>query len=146
MCRLRHSCQGCLNGMSLVSNCPLDREVYGLICRKFRCSPLSGCGNTITTAQIWPWAASHQSSDWPWLHNRSTSHFSAKRGDYLPAQLFGNLLKTRFHIFGPALNALFIKFHSQAQINTMSCVITPREIFVIEATKVIAKRCPNIFG
>lgn len=28
MCRLRHSCQGCLNGMSLVSNCPLDREVY----------------------------------------------------------------------------------------------------------------------
>jgi putative transposase len=50
--------------------------------QKFRCSLPSGCGNTITTARIWPWAASPPSSDWPWLHNPSTSRFSAKRGDY----------------------------------------------------------------
>ena len=66
-------------GLCAINRC---HSITGPICRKFRCSPLSGYGNTITTAQIWPWAASHQSSDWPRLHNRSTSHVSGKQVDY----------------------------------------------------------------
>ena len=31
---------------------------------------------------IWPWADSHQSSDWPWLHDVSTSGSLAKGEDY----------------------------------------------------------------
>jgi hypothetical protein len=58
------------------------RSNTGLIYRRFRCSQPSGCKNTITTAPIWPWAVSPQSSDWPWRHNRSTSHISGNRGDY----------------------------------------------------------------
>lgn len=57
-------------------------SITGRIWRRFRCTPPSGCGNTITTAQIWPWAALPRSSVWPWLHNCSTSRSSAKRGDY----------------------------------------------------------------
>jgi hypothetical protein len=34
------------------------------------------------TDPIWPWADSHQSSDWPWLHNVSTSQIPAKGEDY----------------------------------------------------------------
>ena len=34
------------------------------------------------TAQIWPWAGSHLSSDWPWLRNVSTSNSHAKGEDY----------------------------------------------------------------
>jgi hypothetical protein len=30
----------------------------------------------------WPWAGSHQSSDWPWLHNVSTFETPAKGDDY----------------------------------------------------------------
>jgi hypothetical protein len=26
----------------------------------------TGCGLTITNAQIWPWAVLHRSSGWPW--------------------------------------------------------------------------------
>ena len=50
-----------------------------------RCKTLqrSGCGLTTMTAQIWPWADSHLSSDWPWLHNVSTSATLSKREDYL---------------------------------------------------------------
>ena len=44
--------------------------------------PRSGCGLTTMTAQIWPWAGSHLSSDWPWLHNVSTSNSLAKGEDY----------------------------------------------------------------
>ncbi|RFO95646.1 two-component system response regulator [Rhodoferax lacus] len=50
--------------------------------KKFRTSPPNGCGPTITTAQIWPWAVSPQSSIWPWLHNCSTFRFSGNRWDY----------------------------------------------------------------
>jgi transposase InsO family protein len=42
----------------------------------------SGCGLTTTTAQIWPWADSPLSSDWPWLRNISTSVTLAKGEDY----------------------------------------------------------------
>lgn len=59
--------------------------ITGTISRKFRCSPLTGCGNTITTTQIWLWAVSPTSSDWSWPHNRPTSRFSTKRGNYRPA-------------------------------------------------------------
>jgi hypothetical protein len=34
------------------------------------------------TAQTWPWAGSHPSSGWPWLHNVSTSTTLAKGEDY----------------------------------------------------------------
>jgi hypothetical protein len=34
------------------------------------------------TDPTWPWAGSHQSSDWPWLHNVSTSETPAKGEDY----------------------------------------------------------------
>jgi len=34
------------------------------------------------TAPIWPWADSHLSSGWPWLHNVSTSATLAKGEDY----------------------------------------------------------------
>ena len=44
--------------------------------------PRSGCGLTTMTAQIWPWAGSHPSSGWPWLHNVSTSTTLAKGEDY----------------------------------------------------------------
>ena len=47
-----------------------------------RISPRSGCGPTITTARIWPWADSPQSSIWPWLHKLSTSAVSGNWGDY----------------------------------------------------------------
>jgi hypothetical protein len=49
-----------------------------------RCKTLqpSGCGLTTTTDPIWPWADLHPSSDWPWLHNVSTSLTLAKREDY----------------------------------------------------------------
>ncbi len=66
-----------LTGPFAMNCCP---STTGPICRRFRCSPPSGCGNTITTARIWPWAASPPSSDWPLLHNRSISRFSAKWG------------------------------------------------------------------
>jgi hypothetical protein len=35
------------------------------------------------TDPTWPWADSHQSSDWPWLRNVSTSQAPAK-GEYYP--------------------------------------------------------------
>ena len=49
-----------------------------------RCKTLqqSGCGLTTTTVQTWPWAGSHPSSGWPWLHNVSTSATLAKGEDY----------------------------------------------------------------
>ena len=54
----------------------------GQALKKFRTSPRNGCGPTITTARIWPWAVSPQSSVWPWLHNRSTFRSRGNRGDY----------------------------------------------------------------
>jgi hypothetical protein len=41
------------------------------------------------TVQIWPWADSHQSSGWPWLHNVSTSATLAKGDDYRGAVMGG---------------------------------------------------------
>jgi hypothetical protein len=40
------------------------------------------------TAPIWPWAGSHLSSDWPWLHNVSTSATFAKGEDYREGRHF----------------------------------------------------------
>ena len=55
----------------------------GPVLKKFRTSPRNGCGPTITTARIWPWAVSPQCSTWPRLHNRSTFRSGGNRGDYL---------------------------------------------------------------
>ena len=57
-------------------------SITGPALKRFRTSPRSGCGPTITTARTWPWAGSPQSSIWPWLHNRSTSANCENRGDY----------------------------------------------------------------
>lgn len=57
-------------------------SITGQALKKFRTSPRSGCGPTITTAPEWPWAVSPQSSTWPRLHNVSTSESSGNRGDY----------------------------------------------------------------
>ena len=57
-------------------------SITGPVLKKFRTSLRVGCGPTITTARIWPWAVSPQSGIWPWLHNRSTFRFSGNRGDY----------------------------------------------------------------
>jgi len=48
----------------------------------FKTSPPNGCGLTTMTDPTWPWADSHQSSDWPWLRNVSTSQTPAKGDDY----------------------------------------------------------------
>ena len=50
--------------------------------RRFKTSPLNGCGLTTMTDPTWPWADSHQSSDWPCLFNVSTSETPAKGEDY----------------------------------------------------------------
>src|SRR5690606_24454486 len=47
--------------------------------------PPSGCGNTITTAQTWHWAASPPNSGWPWPFDLSTSDSSANWGHYHPS-------------------------------------------------------------
>ncbi len=57
-------------------------SITGPALKRFRTSPRNGCGPTITTARIWPWAVSPQSSIWPWLHSRSTFRSSGNRGDY----------------------------------------------------------------
>ncbi len=49
---------------------------------RFKTLPPNGCGLTTMTDPTWPWADSHQSSDWPWLHNVSTSRTPVKGGDY----------------------------------------------------------------
>ncbi len=58
-------------------------SITGPALKRFRTSPLNGCGPTLTTARIWPSAASPQSSIWPRLHKRSTFRFSGNWGDYL---------------------------------------------------------------
>jgi hypothetical protein len=50
--------------------------------RRFKTLPLNGCGLTTMTDPTWPWAGSHQNSDWPWLHNVSTSQTPTKGEDY----------------------------------------------------------------
>lgn len=50
--------------------------------KKFRTLPRSGCGPTVTTARIWLWAVSSQSSIWPGLHNCSTFRFCGNWRDY----------------------------------------------------------------
>jgi hypothetical protein len=55
-------------------------SITGQVLKKFRTLPRVGCGPTITTARIWPWAVSPQSSILPWLHNRSTSQVSGNWG------------------------------------------------------------------
>ena len=54
----------------------------GMTWQRFKTLQQSGCGLTTMTDPIWPWADSHQSSDWPWLHNVSTSQTPAKGEDY----------------------------------------------------------------
>lgn len=80
--------QACRSKMPMwsasTSPCAMNgyRSTAGKICRRFSSTPLSGYGNTITNAQIWPWAASPLSSDWPWLHNPSIFRIDGKWGDY----------------------------------------------------------------
>ena len=57
-------------------------STIGLIWLRYKTLQRSECGLTTTTAQTWPWADSHLSSDWPWLHNVSTSNSLAKGEDY----------------------------------------------------------------
>ena len=57
-------------------------STIGLNWQRFKTLQRSGCGLTTMTAPIWPWADSHQSSDWPWLRNVSTSATLAKGEDY----------------------------------------------------------------
>ena len=63
-------------------------SIIGLTWQRCKTLQRSGCGLTTMTAQIWPWADSHLSSDWPWLGNVSTSATLAKRGDYHLANVF----------------------------------------------------------
>ena len=64
--------------------------------RRFKTLPLNGCGLTTMTDPTWPWAGSHQSSDWPWLHNVSTSQTPAKGDDYQRAKVRGSHKATNF--------------------------------------------------
>ena len=48
---------------------------------RFKTMLQDGSGTTITSAQTWPWAASHRNSGWPWPH-RSTCQTPGKWGDY----------------------------------------------------------------
>lgn len=57
-------------------------SITGPASKRYGTSPRNGCGPTITTARIWPWAVSPQSSIWPRLRNRSTFRSGGKRGDY----------------------------------------------------------------
>ena len=47
-----------------------------------------------TSAQTWPWAASHPNSGWPWPHS-STSKSPEKWGDYPTARLCAGRLLVR---------------------------------------------------
>ena len=57
-------------------------SMTGPALKRFWSSQHVGCGPTIMTARIWPWAASPQSSIWPELHNFSTSADCGNWGDY----------------------------------------------------------------
>jgi hypothetical protein len=57
-------------------------SIIGPALKRFRTSPLNGCGPKIMIALTWPWAVSPQSSIWPWLHNGSTSRSGGNWGDY----------------------------------------------------------------
>ena len=57
-------------------------STIGMTWQKSKTSPPNGCGLTTMTDPTWPWADSHQSSDWPWLRNVSTSETPAKGEDY----------------------------------------------------------------
>ena len=74
-----------LNGS--IGRCCINRchSTFGPTLQRCKTLQRSGCGLTTITAKTWPWAGSHQSSDWPWLHNVSTSATLAKRENYHPA-------------------------------------------------------------
>jgi hypothetical protein len=55
---------------------------------KFKTLPPNGCCLTAMTDPIWPWVDLHQSSDWPWLPDVSTSATPAKGGGCLEQALF----------------------------------------------------------
>ena len=54
----------------------------GMTWQKSRTLRRCGCGLTTMTDPIWPWADLHQSSDWVWQRNVSTSVTPAKGDDY----------------------------------------------------------------
>ncbi len=66
------------------------------------------------TDPTWPWADSHQSSDWPWLRNVSTSQTLAKGDDYQLSGRSGHVLSfeeclfaSKEHQFGLQLIVYF---------------------------------------
>jgi FkbM family methyltransferase len=48
------------------------------VCKRFKRLPPGGCGRITMTAPSWLWVGLHQSRNWPWLHNVSTSDSLAK--------------------------------------------------------------------
>jgi hypothetical protein len=57
-------------------------NITGQAWKKFKSLPLGGCGHITMTVRIWLWVDLHQSRNWPWLHNVSTSDSLAKGEDY----------------------------------------------------------------
>lgn len=78
-------------GLCAMSGC---LSITGPTWMKFSSTPPSGCGNTITTTQIWHWAASPQNSGWPWPLDLSTSDGSATWGHYRASRLPSDTLSS----------------------------------------------------
>jgi hypothetical protein len=57
-------------------------NIAGRVCKRFKRLPPAGCGRITMTAPTLLWVGLHQSRNWPWLHNASTSDSLAKREDY----------------------------------------------------------------
>src|SRR5690606_29458766 len=66
-------------GPCATNGCP---NIIGTIWTMYNASPRSGCGPTITSAQIWLWADLPQNSGSPWPRSLPTSGNCYKWGDY----------------------------------------------------------------